>query len=46
MKHKWGAVIKVSNRQIWLGAFDTRELAHSAYCEASKKYHGEFGRIK
>lgn len=43
---KWGAHIRVSRRQIFLGHFDNVELAGAAYTEASQKYHGEFGRIK
>jgi hypothetical protein len=39
---KWRAVIKVNGKQIYLGLFTTPELAHAAYCEAAKKYHGEF----
>lgn len=42
----WRAHITVDNRKIYLGYFDTAEEAHKAYCEASAKYHGEFGRTK
>jgi hypothetical protein len=43
-KKKWHARIKVNKKRISLGYFVTPEEAHKAYCEASKKYHGEFGR--
>lgn len=43
---KWKARIGVNYKRIALGYFDTPEEAYKAYCEASKKYHGEFGRIK
>ena len=42
---KWRASIDFNNKRIRLGYFNTPEEAHTAYCEASKKYHGEFGRI-
>ena len=47
-KHKrlFCARIRVDNKRIFLGYFSTPELAHKAYCEASKKYHGEFGRTE
>lgn len=40
------ARIRVNNKGIFLGEHDTPEEAYAAYCEASKKYHGEFGRLK
>lgn len=41
---KYRAQICISGRNTHIGAFDTPEEAYAAYCEASKKYHGEFGR--
>jgi hypothetical protein len=44
-KNKWSATI-TSDKVIYrLGQYDTPELAHAAYCEASKKLHGEFSRL-
>ena len=40
------AVIQVAKKSIYLGSFESPELAHLAYCEASKKYHGEYGRTE
>lgn len=44
-QNKWRARISFNNKSIHLGYFDTPEEAYEAYCKASKKYHGEFGRI-
>lgn len=41
---KYQSKIQANGKQIWIGLFDTAEEAHRAYREASKKYHGEFGR--
>lgn len=41
---KWQSSIRVGNRTIRLGSFDSAEAAHAAYCEAAKKYFGEFAR--
>lgn len=41
---RWNAQIKAGQTRFHLGLFDTPEEAHAAYCEASKKYHGEWGR--
>lgn len=38
------AEIKVNKKHIHLGSFNNPRDAHKAYCEASRKYHGEFGR--
>ncbi len=43
---KWQSVIKVNGKRIYLGTYQTAEEAHAAYCEASKIYHGEFGRTE
>lgn len=41
---KYHAQISVNRKVIYLGLFIKKEDAHAAYCKASKKYHGEFGR--
>ncbi len=43
---RWTSTITTNGKIIWLGSFSTPEEAHAAYCEASKKYHGEFGRTE
>jgi hypothetical protein len=43
---KYQARIRHEGKLINLGVFSTPEQAYRAYCEASKKYHGEFGRIQ
>lgn len=40
----WQAQIMVNYKRIFLGLFEDPKEAHKAYCDASKKYHGEFGR--
>ena len=40
------AQIRVDGRLIRLGTFPTEEAAHAAYCDAAKKYHGEFARLE
>lgn len=42
---KWCAVICVRGKQMWLGLFDTPELAYAVYCEAALKYHEKFARV-
>jgi HNH endonuclease/AP2 domain len=43
--NRWHAHIQVDYRRIYLGSFETREEAHEAYCDAARKYHGEFARF-
>lgn len=39
---KYSARIRVNKKEIHLGTFKTVTEAYQAYCEAGRKYHGEF----
>lgn len=39
---RYEARIAVDGKQLRLGAFDTPEDAHAAYCAAARRYHGAF----
>lgn len=39
---RYRAQIKTQGAVLYLGMFDTPELAHDAYCAAARQYHGEF----
>lgn len=39
---KWVAQIGLNGKRLYLGGYDTPELAYEAFCEAADKYHGEF----
>jgi hypothetical protein len=41
---KWRAAIWLNGKERHLGFFVEPEVAHAAYCEASQRLHGEFGR--
>jgi hypothetical protein len=43
---KWRAIIYANRKNIWLGYFSSRDAAREAYAKASRKYHGEFGRLE
>jgi len=43
---KWRAMISVNGKEKSLGNYNYIEEAKEAYCEASKKYHGEYGRVQ
>lgn len=42
---KWRAGIRVDNKLIYLGGFDTPEEAYAAYCKAAVQFHGEFANF-
>jgi hypothetical protein len=42
---KWRAEIRLYGKATYLGQFDTPEQAAAAYAEASRRLHGEFGRV-
>ena len=44
-RKKWMASIGVNGKDIFLGYFSTDQDAHVAYVNASRAFHGEFGRI-
>lgn len=41
---KWQASIRVNNKGVYLGIFETPEEAHAAYIAAIPKYHGDWGK--
>tara|TARA_R110000796_G_scaffold167182_1_gene283992 strand:- start:431 stop:967 length:537 start_codon:yes stop_codon:yes gene_type:complete len=41
---KWVARIGVNHKSNFLGYFNSAQDAYGAYCVASEKFHGEFGR--
>ena len=45
-KGRFRARIHINKKEILIGYYDTAEKAYEAYCEAAKKYHGDFARLK
>ena len=45
-RNKWLARIKVDGKHVYLGLYDTPELAHNAYVQAAKKHHGEYACVE
>ncbi len=45
--NRWIAQIRIPNRktQLRLGSFKTVEEGYAAYCDAAKKYHGDFANV-
>jgi len=43
---KWQARIRLDGKSRCLGHHETSEAAYAAYCEASERLHGEFGRAR
>ena len=46
VRDKYRSMIRINKKRIHLGYFNDRESAYAAYCEAAKKYHGDFARMK
>lgn len=44
-RQKWRARINVAGKRMSLGWFDTPGAAHTAYCDAAKRWHGEYARF-
>jgi hypothetical protein len=44
-RNQWSSCIKVFSKTVQLGCFKEKEEAYKAYCEAAKKYHGEFSNV-
>jgi hypothetical protein len=44
-KKLWQATITKNYKQIHLGRFNTKALAHEAYLQAAQKLHGDFARV-
>ena len=42
---KWRSQISINNKNVHLGIFKNIEDAYNKYCEASKRYYGEFSPI-
>jgi len=42
---KWTAIINDRGKNVFLGYFDDPKSAHAAYCDAAKRFHGEFARL-
>lgn len=46
LKGKWQAQIRFGGTPKFLGLFDSKEAAYTAYCEAARELHGEFSRLE
>jgi len=44
-KQKWEGRIHTKEKRVFLGYFESAEIAYKAYVMASENMHGEFGRI-
>jgi hypothetical protein len=44
-RSKWVAQIVINGKKKHLGLFIAKEQAYYSYCEAAKKFHGEFANI-
>ena len=42
---RWQASIGVSKKQLYLGLYETKELAYEAYLKAAGEYHGRYSLV-
>jgi hypothetical protein len=43
---KWRAQVQMQGKRKTVGSYTSKEEAYLAYCEAAKKYHGDFANAK
>ena len=46
LSQKFRATIRINNKAVHLGLYETAEDAYSEYCKAAKKHFGEYARFK
>ena len=42
---RWKAQVSINGKRVYLGCFDTPEMAYAAYCAAVAKHFGQYARV-